>query len=89
MSSPELSSSNSPRAPYRKPRADIYTVLLSLALVAILVGLTFLALELDLYNWDSKSAPSPPPIGVVAADSFQVDGAGPSIVAGTLNRTLF
>jgi len=44
--------------PYRKPRADIYTVLLALALAAVLIGLTFLALEMDMYFWEFKGGPT-------------------------------
>jgi len=38
-----------------KPKPDIYTVLLGLALVAILTAITFLVLELGRYNWDYKA----------------------------------
>ena len=62
MSSPNLTNSAKPRASFRKPRADIYTVLLVLALVAILIGLTFLVLEMDMYSWDFKGGPTAPPV---------------------------
>ena len=58
MSSPESTSSNDSRGLHRKPEADIYTVLLAIALVAILVGLTFLALEMDMYLWEFKGGPT-------------------------------
>lgn len=38
-----------------KPKADIYTVLLGIALAAILMAITFLCLELSRYNWDVKA----------------------------------
>jgi len=74
VSSPELSSSSKPRVPYRKPRADIYTVLLALALVAVLIGLTFLALEMDMYMWEFKGGPTASlqrPMAVAMADLSQ------------------
>ena len=50
--------SNSPSGgPYRKPRADIYTVLLVLALVALIVGIVMLWLEMDLYQWKFSGGP--------------------------------
>ena len=39
-----------------KPKADIYTVLLGISLVAILMAITFLCMELSRYNWDVKAA---------------------------------
>ena len=39
--------------PYRKPRADVYTVLLALALLAVILGCVFMYLETQDY-------PSPP-----------------------------
>ncbi len=39
-----------------KPKADIYTWLLLVALVAILLAITFFAMELNRYNWDLKAA---------------------------------
>lgn len=58
MSSPDLTNSAKPRVTFRKPRADIYTVLLAIALVAILIGLTFLAFEMDMYFWEFKGGPT-------------------------------
>lgn len=55
MSSPTSSSKHG--GPYRKPRADIYTVLLIVALVALAIGILFLCLEMDLYNWEFKGGP--------------------------------
>ncbi len=50
-------SSNPSGGPYRKPRADIYTVLLVLALVALVVGIVMLWLEMDLYQWKFTGGP--------------------------------
>lgn len=44
--------------PYRKPRADIYTVLLSLVLIALLLGILCLYLELEMYGWQHKGGPT-------------------------------
>ena len=40
----------------QKPRANIYTVLLGIALTAILMAILFLCLEMSRYNWDIKAA---------------------------------
>ena len=61
MSSAKPNSPNSPRrtgGPYRKPRADIYTVLLAIALVALLLAIVCLYLEMDTYKWEFKGGPS-------------------------------
>jgi hypothetical protein len=39
-----------------KPKADIYTALLGIALAAILLGILCLCLEMNRYNWDVKPA---------------------------------
>lgn len=43
---------------YRKPRADLYTVLLVLALLAVLIGILFLYLEMETYDFKFKGGPS-------------------------------
>jgi hypothetical protein len=50
------SSPDRPVAPtqYRKPRADLYTLMLVIALVAILIGILFLCLYNNVYNWEMK-----------------------------------
>jgi len=55
---PPSSSSDSPRADkqYRKPRADLYTLMLAVSLVAILVGIVFLCLYNGIYDWKMKDA---------------------------------
>jgi hypothetical protein len=56
-----------PAAPrsYRKPQADLYTILLVMALVAVLVAILFLHLFMKMYS----QAGAPPP---VAMQSHQV-----------------
>ena len=49
-------SSSKPGGPYRKPQADIYTVMLVLALVAIIVGIVCLYLEMEAYHFKLKAA---------------------------------
>lgn len=54
---------------YRPPRADIYTVLLAIALVAVIVGCVFLFLEVSDYD-------SPPyPEGGVTVQTGSVPGS--------------
>ncbi len=54
------SSSEQPQQPrYRKPRADIYTLLLLLALLALLLGILCLYFEMDLYNFEYEGGPVP------------------------------
>ena len=43
---------------YRKPRADLYTVLLVIALLAVLIGILFLYLEMDTYDFKFKGGPA-------------------------------
>jgi hypothetical protein len=47
------SSNDNPSAPqqYRKPKADLYTLMLVIALVAILIGILFLCLFNGAYDW--------------------------------------
>jgi len=58
ISSPADSSGKKPGGPYRKPRADLYTVLLALALIAILLGIICLYFENKMYDWDYKGGPT-------------------------------
>ncbi len=37
-------------------RIDVYTVMLGVALVAIILAITLLAMELGRYNWETKPA---------------------------------
>ena len=56
-------SSNAPGGNFRKPRADLYTVLLVIALLAILVAIIFLYLYMQSYNFEVKSGP---PVATIA-----------------------
>lgn len=40
----------------QKPKADVYTWLLLVALIAIIIACTFLGMELKRYDWDYKAA---------------------------------
>lgn len=63
---------------YRPPRADIYTVLLAIALVAVIVGCVFLFLEVSDYG-------SPPyPEGGVTVQA--APEAGSPLVGSGLQR---
>ena len=55
MSKPRAASK--PARPHRKPRADIYTALLALALVALIIGIVCLYFELDIYGFKRDAAP--------------------------------
>ena len=46
-----------PAGPHRKPRPDLYTVLLVIALLAILIGILFLYLEMRRYEFKFKGGP--------------------------------
>jgi hypothetical protein len=56
-------SSNNPGGTYRKPRADLYTILLVIALLAILVAILFLYLHMQSYNFEIKAGP---PVAMIA-----------------------
>ncbi len=68
-----LDSNNSSGGPYRKPRADLYTVLLILALIAILLAIICLYLEMKMYDFEFKGAPVAASLEV----SVTADVAGP------------
>ena len=67
---PRKSSENA-AGPYRKPRANVYTVLLVIALVALLLAIYALFLELDDFKFEFKGGPpvtwAPPAVTAVAA----------------------
>jgi hypothetical protein len=51
----------------KKPKADIYTALLFVALVALVIGITMLCKEMERYNWEFKAAAmrsAPAPVAV-------------------------
>ncbi len=69
MSAPNLNSgleSPLPAAarPRRKPQADLYTILLAISLVAILLGILFLYLFMQTYEF---KFPDKTPVGMVTA----------------------
>ena len=43
---------------YRKPRVNLYTALLVIALIALIVGCVLLYFELEAYEFKHKGAPS-------------------------------
>jgi len=43
---------------YRKPKADLFTVFLVLALIAVLLGILFLCLYMSDYDWKLKGGPA-------------------------------
>ena len=58
--------------PYRKPRADIYTIMLLLALFAILLGILCFHFEMDMYDFEfewSQPASATPNVAVALADT--------------------
>jgi hypothetical protein len=62
-----------PTSLQRKPKADLYTVFLVIALVAVLVGILFLFLEMQAYEFKLQGAP---PVGMVSPWSAQGTLAG-------------
>jgi hypothetical protein len=49
---------------YRKPQPDLYTLLLVIALLAIIAAVVFLYLHLQSYNFEMKGGP---PVAELAA----------------------
>ena len=79
--SPRKSSEAKSPAPtgfYRKPRPDIYTVFLAIALVAVLLGILFLYLELSVYEFKMQGAP---PVGMISAFHIPLPATAFSICA--------
>jgi len=50
--------SSKPGGPFRRPQADVYTVLLLLALLALILGIVCLYFEMDMYNFEIKGGPT-------------------------------
>jgi hypothetical protein len=55
-----------------KPRANVYTVMLAISLIALMIGCYCLAQEMAQYDWDFKAAgakvtPEPPDLPPAAA----------------------
>jgi len=61
------SADNKPGGPYRKPRADLYTMLLIISLIAILLAILCLYLEMKPYDFQFKAA-------MLSADRFAAGG---------------
>lgn len=55
MSPPK--SNKNPGGTFPKPRADLYTILLVIAMLAILVAILFLYLHMQSYNFETKGGP--------------------------------
>jgi hypothetical protein len=53
-----LRSSDPGGGPFRKPEPDLYTVLLVIALLALLVGVIYLYAEIATYDFKTKGAPT-------------------------------
>jgi hypothetical protein len=51
-----------PAGPHRKPQPDLYTVLLVMALIAVLIGILFLYLQMAVYDFKLRDGP---PVGMV------------------------
>ena len=57
MSLPGSNLADEPRGVVvEKPKANVYTVLLGIALVAIIIGCVCLYAELNVYKWDISGA---------------------------------
>jgi hypothetical protein len=76
--SPVDSSAKKPGGPHRKPRADLYTVLLAFALIAILLAILCLYFENKMYNWDYKGGPTVSVLGIGRQTSEEPSRFSPS-----------
>ena len=54
--SSELTEALAPSAAATKPKADIYTAMLVISLVALLFGIIMLVLEMGSFGWDAKAS---------------------------------
>ena len=59
LESPVRSSTGS----HRKPKPDVYTILLAIAFLAVVVAIVFLWLEVKAYDYKSTGAPTAAMIG--------------------------
>ena len=59
MSPRSSDSSRTPAGPYRKPRANVYTMMLLVALLGLIIGTVFLYLETKDYGPNPYSAVFP------------------------------
>jgi hypothetical protein len=56
MSLPGLNNPGAPQGlPSEKPKSDVYTMLLMIALLAIGAGIAMLCNEMNKYEWDPKA----------------------------------
>ena len=65
--SPLASTTEKSSGSYRKPRADVYTFMLIVALLAIILGMVCLYFEMKRFGFVFKEAPKVPPAVVAAA----------------------
>jgi hypothetical protein len=56
MSPPSSTDKPGVETHYRKPRVDLYTLLLAIALVAILIGIIFLCMYNSEFQWKTKES---------------------------------
>ena len=76
-----------PAGPYRKPQPDLYTVLLVLSLIAVLIGILFLYLEQETYEFQFKGGP---PVAMVGVQGSESRGQGSEQLAGNeVDRSSF
>lgn len=52
----------------KKPKADIYTALLFVALVALIIGIVMLVKEMDRYEWKFKADQALAPVATSLAN---------------------
>jgi hypothetical protein len=80
--------SNNPPGFTRKPTADLYTVLLIFALVALLVGILYLHLEMQAYNYKAATGMAAIPQGAPIAVHWSPADAEKGFTDHLLTRTL-
>ena len=54
--SSELTEATAPSAAATKPKADIYTAMLVISLVALVFGIVMLVIEMGKFGWDAKAS---------------------------------
>jgi len=79
-------SAPTPAGPQRKPKPDLYTVFLADALVAVLMGILFLFLEMQLYGFKIQGAP---PVGMIDKTSMSASLCFTDAPISNLQSTLF
>lgn len=83
-----LASTTKPGGPYRKPRADVYTVLLVLAMIALVLGILCLYFEMQRFQFDFQKEVPAPPQPLQLTGLFGGEGAAPGdyVPHGALTR---